>query len=215
LKPYHRNPRQISKKDYERLTDTLTRLGDLSGIVHNLNTDEVIGGNQRMTVFTDGTPEIVETYDKPDEQGTIAHGFIVWKGHKFAYRQVKWNEATAAEANIAANLGGGDWNWEVLANEWDASSLIEWGMDGETIRDWKRDITALDTMIGVETIEHDMEGTKSGASPWDRMNGDSANGVLFQFGAITCRLTQETYDKFLEACPEQGINQFLTDVLLK
>jgi len=150
LKPYHRNPRQISKKDYERLTDTLKRLGDLSGIVHNLNTDEVIGGNQRMTVFTDGIPEIVETYDKPDEQGTIAHGFIVWKGHKYAYRQVKWDEATSAEANIAANISGGDWDWEVLANEWDAPELIAWGMDDTALKDWKRDIVAVESMLNSE-----------------------------------------------------------------
>ena len=149
MKPYHNNPRQISKKQHERLTHTLSKLGDLSGIVHNLETDEVIGGNQRMTVFTDGTPEIVETYDKPDEQGTVAHGFIVWKGHKFAYRQVRWDEATAREANIAANLGGGDWDWDNLSG-WDAKELIDWGFDGETVKDWSRDIAGLNELLGSE-----------------------------------------------------------------
>jgi hypothetical protein len=147
MKPFHKNPRQISKTDHARLTDTLIRLGDLSGIVHNLNTDEIIGGNQRMTVFTDGKPEIVETYKNPDEQGTVAHGFIVWKGHKFAYRQVRWDDKTSDEANIAANIGGGDWDWEVIANQWSADDLQEWGLNSETVNDWSRDIAALKELI--------------------------------------------------------------------
>jgi hypothetical protein len=92
VKPYHKNPRTITKARHARLTDTLARLGDLGGIVHNLTTDEVVGGNQRMTVFQQGTPEITLTLPEPDEQGTVAHGFIVWQGKRFAYRQVRWDE---------------------------------------------------------------------------------------------------------------------------
>ena len=150
MKPYHRNPRQITKQRHARLTDTLTRLGDLGGIVHNLNTGEIIGGNQRMTVFNDGKAQIVETLDAPDEQGTVAHGYIVWRGHKFAYRQVRWDEATAAEANIAANMGAGDWNWDTLANQWDAAELTGWGMDAATLTSWKRDTAALNNLLESE-----------------------------------------------------------------
>lgn len=64
MKPYHKNPRQITKKKLERLQDTLKRLGDLGGIVHNLETDEIVGGNQRMAIFKDGAAQIVETYEK-------------------------------------------------------------------------------------------------------------------------------------------------------
>ena len=51
MKHYHKNPRTITKKQFADLQDSLRKFGDLSGIVHNLNTDEIIGGNQRM----DGT----------------------------------------------------------------------------------------------------------------------------------------------------------------
>jgi hypothetical protein len=51
MKHYHKNPRQITKKQFADLQDSLKRLGDLSGIVHDLTSDEVIGGNQRMDVF--------------------------------------------------------------------------------------------------------------------------------------------------------------------
>lgn len=149
MKPYANNPRRISKQRHERLTDTLARLGDLGGIVHNLETDEVIGGNQRMTVFKNGEPTIVEQYDAPDEQGTVAHGFIVWRGHKFAYRQVRWDAATAAEANIAANLGAGEWDWDALSG-WDAGDLQSWGFDTELLRDWNTGAAALDALLKSE-----------------------------------------------------------------
>jgi DNA modification methylase len=153
LKPYHRNPRQITKKKQARLTDTLARLGDLGGIVHNLETDEVIGGNQRMIVFQDGRVEITLTLPEPDEQGTVAHGFIIWKGHRFAYRLVKWDEATAAEANIAANIGAGDFDWDIVANSWEPSDLMAWGMDSEALTSWKRDVAALNNLIESEKPE--------------------------------------------------------------
>ena len=46
MKLYHKNPRQITKKQYSDLETWLRELGDLSGIVHDLNSDEIIGGNQ-------------------------------------------------------------------------------------------------------------------------------------------------------------------------
>lgn len=30
---------------------------------------------------------------------------------------------------IADNVGFGEWDWEALANEWDAGDLVEWGLD--------------------------------------------------------------------------------------
>ena len=41
-KQYHKNPRQITTKQMTMLAHDLAELGDLSGIVHNLNTDEII-----------------------------------------------------------------------------------------------------------------------------------------------------------------------------
>ena len=151
MKPYARNPRRITKKRYDRLADTLARLGDLGGIVHNLETDEVIGGNQRIAIFKDGTTVITETYDQPDEQGTVGHGFIVWRGHKFAYRQVRWDEQTAAEANIAANLGAGEWDWDALSG-WDAGDLQAWGFDAELTQELRTDLAALDKLLATEAV---------------------------------------------------------------
>lgn len=153
-KPYHRNPRQIKKGRFDRLNDTLTRLGDLGGIVHNVRTDEIIGGNQRTAVFGQASEvQIIEKYDTPDEQGTVAHGFVVWQGKKYSYRQVYWNEETAAEANIAANIGAGEWDWAILANEWQPAELLEWGFDESLLTNWRLDVASLGNFLESEAAE--------------------------------------------------------------
>lgn len=149
-KPYHRNPRSISRKRHARLKDTLARLGDLGGIVHNLETDEIIGGNQRVSVFEDGTVELIEQFDEPDEQGTVGIGFVIWNGKPYSYRQVKWDEATAAEANIVANIGAGTWDSDIVANQWDAIELQSFGFDEDLLKDWQQDSFWLGEMLESE-----------------------------------------------------------------
>ena len=61
LKQYHKNPRKISDKQMELLKKNLGELGDLSGVVHDLNSGEVIGGNQRTKVFNLQNAEIIIT----------------------------------------------------------------------------------------------------------------------------------------------------------
>ena len=130
MKPYHKNPRRINKKQFEQLKENLLYLGDLSGIVHDLNSNEIIGGNQRSSVFdvSKCDVEIVHQYDYPDEQGTIAHGFIIWKDKRYTYRQVRWTPKQCEQANITANRLGGEWDFDELAN-WDMSDLLTWGFE--------------------------------------------------------------------------------------
>ena len=46
-KTYHKNPRTISEKQMSDLKEWIEELGDISGIVHDKNTDEIVAGNQR------------------------------------------------------------------------------------------------------------------------------------------------------------------------
>ncbi len=41
----------------------------------------------------------------------------------------KISEAKQKEFIIKDNLGYGEWDWEMIANEWDAELLEDWGMD--------------------------------------------------------------------------------------
>ena len=40
-----------------------------------------------------------------------------------------WEEAKAKEFIVKDNVGFGEWDWDILANEWDATELDEWGLD--------------------------------------------------------------------------------------
>jgi DNA modification methylase len=152
MKQYHKNPRQITEPQFKDLGKSLDKLGDLGGIVHDLNSDEIIGGNQRSRVFDVNAcqVEMTLTYDKPDEQGTVGQGFVVWNDHRYAYRQVRWTPAQCEEANIKANKAGGDWNWDTLANEWSAADLQGWGFDAQTVKQWSNNINGLKELLKSE-----------------------------------------------------------------
>lgn len=157
MKHYTNNPRKISKRELQQLRKDLEELGDLGGFVHDLNTDEIIGGNQRSEAIPgilSGKlkPVITQTYDPPNQQGTVAVGFIEWQGEQFKYRQVRWDEATARRANIRANKAGGEWDWDTLAG-WDAGELMQWGFDEATLKDWGGNVAGLGALLASEEAE--------------------------------------------------------------
>ena len=117
LKPNIKNPRSISKHDYAALIQSLKRFGDLSGIVFNTRTNELVGGHQRIQAFKQlgGQPVITERYDQPNSVGTIAIGYVLLGDEKFAYREVDWDAGIEYSANIAANRISGEWDLDKLA----------------------------------------------------------------------------------------------------
>lgn len=129
LQAYHKNPRKITTDDFKNLEKWLLELGDISGIVFNKRTGEVLGGNMRTRIFKAKGARIVvtEAFPKPDSQGTTALGYVVLDNKKYAFREVDWDEKTSEKANIVANKAGGSWDYEVLANEWEAKELVDWG----------------------------------------------------------------------------------------
>jgi hypothetical protein len=128
-KQYHKNPRQITDKQFAELKTSLEELGDLSGIVFNTSSGEILSGNQRSQVFDINECEVTytEKFDKADEQGTLALGYVIWRGNKFAYREVSWDEKTSERAVVVANKLGGDWDKEILANQFEINDLQDWG----------------------------------------------------------------------------------------
>jgi len=135
MKHYHKNPRTITKQQFGDLQQWLAELGDLGGVVHDLNSDEIVAGNQRGRVFDVNRCDIVlvEEYSEPDEQGTVALGHIVWEGHRYSYRAVKWMPEQCEKANVVANRAGGQWDFDVLANEFDLDDLLVWGFMEEDL----------------------------------------------------------------------------------
>jgi len=128
------NPRKMSPKEKAQLKKHLETLGDLSGVIYDINSYAFVGGNQRSDIF-DGAPiEITERFDKPTKNKTVAHGFILYNGEKYAYREVAFTESEFREACIVANNDGGEFDLEILSG-WDEVELEEWGFDVAVFED--------------------------------------------------------------------------------
>ena len=121
VKPNPRNPRLIKGARMEKLEEYLAEFGDLSGLVVNAD-GTTISGHQRTRVFKKqkGKLTILERYDPPAPDGTTARGFVELKdGSRFVYREVDWPQEKADRATIIANGQFGEWDADVLTNEWD------------------------------------------------------------------------------------------------
>lgn len=155
MRPFTNNPRRLSKTQAERLDKTMDDFGDLSGIVHDLDTDEIIGGNQRVNVkkLMALKPTITERFDKPTEDGTVAWGYFNIGGRRFNYRAVQgWSDDQRREANLVANAGGGSWDLDELANI-DPGLLRKVGFDEEKLREAQEMTAAIKAMGQISTVE--------------------------------------------------------------
>jgi hypothetical protein len=113
------NPRKINDKQKELLKKHIEELGDLSGLVYCQNHKAYVGGNQRSDIFDGAKIEIVKEFKKPNKVKTVANGYIVYNGVRYAYREVKFSEEQFKQACIIANNSGGENDWEMLqGDEW-------------------------------------------------------------------------------------------------
>ncbi len=101
------NPRLIKDDKFTKLVQSLKdfpEMADIRPIV--VNTDMVIlGGNMRFKAMK--------------EAG--------WK--TVPVEVVDWSEDKQREFIIKDNVSGGEWDWNMLANEWEAEDLDKWGLD--------------------------------------------------------------------------------------
>jgi len=114
LTPNPANPRTISDEQLERLRLSMKEFGDLSGVVRNQSTGNLVGGHQRVKILADAEITVERKFKKPTKQGTVAEGFIEHEGERYVYREVKWNKEKETAAMIAANKQGGEWELPML-----------------------------------------------------------------------------------------------------
>lgn len=205
MKKYHKNPRYIKEGPFTDLRRWLVELGDLSGIVHNLNTDETVTGNQRCRAIDVNECEIVLDYqdEKPDSQGTVGLGYVVWRGHRYNYRQVRWDTKTAEKANIVANKAGGEWDFDILANQFEMPDLLDWGFDESELQlDWGGDDEVEDPGAQVDRAEELQE-------LWQVKSGD-----IWRLGEnfVICGDCREldTWSRLLKAAGIEKVNGVFT-----
>lgn len=116
LRPNPENPRTISPEKLDFLKNSLAEYGDLSGIIFNRKTKRLVGGHQRLELFDQKTKIFLENkYPKKTKVGTVAEGYVLLNGERFSYREVEWDSTKEKAANIAANKGAGEWDFEKLS----------------------------------------------------------------------------------------------------
>jgi DNA modification methylase len=149
LKANPKNPRTVSKEKLSQLKKAMQEFGDLSGIVFNRKSGELVGGHQRKRQF-DKSSDIVITrkFDEPTRTGTVAEGYIILDGERFSYREVSWDRHREMAANLAANKGAG---------EFDSDRLGEWLKELDA---WDSEIDTDLTMFGKDELA-DLTGKRS------------------------------------------------------
>lgn len=114
--PHEHNPRVISEKSKAELRKFMEEFGDLGCIVHDENSGQIICGNQRVGIigYDNLQIEIEHTFDEPTADGTVALGYVLFAGEKFAYRRVSWDEEKCRKALIVSNKAGGKFDESML-----------------------------------------------------------------------------------------------------
>ena len=141
LIPNPDNPRFIKDDKFKKLVQSIKDFPEmlkLRPIVINLD-KMVLGGNMRFKAAIDAglkeVPVVIADLSKEQEKEFI----------------------------IKDNLGFGQWDWDIIANEWDTDKLSEWGLDvinmeefyGEETFDENKDTTEDDNVLINLTMPYD------------------------------------------------------------
>jgi hypothetical protein len=115
LKANPTNPRIIKDDKFKKLVESLRGFPEMMEKRPMVCVTDVdgkmfpLGGNMRLRAIQElGIKEI------PDTWVTLADD---------------WTEEKRKEFTIKDNASFGEWNWDDLANEWDAELLADWGVD--------------------------------------------------------------------------------------
>lgn len=130
------NPRTLDKDAFAKLKKSLQDFPEmLEARPIVVNPDNVVlGGNMRLKAAKEIGLETVPVY------------------------VASWEESKQRQFIIKDNVAFGAWDFDVLANEWDAAELADWGLDV-----WQDDTSGLDD---IEIPEHKQEEPYLG---YDRM----------------------------------------------
>lgn len=112
LKDHPKNPRQISKQQFQHLTDLIAKFGLIDKPIVNKDWT-IIGGHQRVKVLKKMKSKTVECW-VPDEQ---------------------LSDEDIDHLCIGLNLNQGQWDWDLLGNEWEPLDLLKWGFTEQQLLD--------------------------------------------------------------------------------
>ena len=111
----------------------------ISKVKRNPNNPRIIKNDKfkKLVQSIKDFPEMLEL--RPiivDEDMVVLGGNMRLKASKDAGLKEVWidiatglNEEQKKEFIVKDNVGFGEWEWDILANEWDSVQLAEWGLD--------------------------------------------------------------------------------------
>ena len=107
VRPNSDNPRYIKDEKFKKLVQSLRDFPEMANVRPIVVNKEmvVLGGNMRLKAM--------------QEAG--------WS--EVPVQVVDWSEEKQREFIIKDNVGFGEWDWDELANTWDAEELDRWGLD--------------------------------------------------------------------------------------
>ena len=145
IKPNEENPRFITDAKFKKLVKSIKDFPEMLE-ARPLVIDEdnvVLGGNMRLKALK--AAGVFEIQVK---------------------RVEGWTTEQKKEFIIKDNLGYGEWDWELVANGWDAEQLEDWGLDILSFDiendDEQKDVSDnIDSMFRVEVeLENEIEQEK-------------------------------------------------------
>ena len=109
LKPATYNPRQITKKHVKHLMESIEKFGIIDPLI--INSDfTIVGGHQRFAILNEASKK-VDWEDPPKVPCVI----------------LDLSKEDERELNIRLNKNTGDWDFDILGNEFEIQELKEWG----------------------------------------------------------------------------------------
>lgn len=110
LKEHAKNPRQIGREEFERLSNLIDKFGLIDKPILNFD-HTIIGGHQRIKIYKKQKLKTIEC----------------WVPHRLL------SQEEVDELCIGLNLHQGAWDWEKLANEWEPLDLLKYGFSEEKL----------------------------------------------------------------------------------
>jgi hypothetical protein len=136
IKPNPNNPRVIKDDKFDKLVASIKEFPKMLEIRPIVVNDDmiVLGGNMRLKACkAAGLKEV---------------------------HVIKASELTEDEQRqfiIKDNVSGGEWDWDMLANEWDVEQLEEWGLDV-----WQQAPEIDYSILDEEDVEEQLESMTNG-----------------------------------------------------
>ena len=133
LKEYEHNPRQISKDDFAKLVNSIKQDGYHQRIIVNQN-NIIIGGHQRKKALLEAGLKESDTVEVlvPDR---------------------KLTQEELDRINVRDNLSFGEYDFDILADRFDAETLVDFGMSEDLLVGFGDDNLLADTEDNTEVDE--------------------------------------------------------------